>query len=126
MLEDPLPAGLEAVKEDDLYELEKPPQWWYGSKREYRDTRVVQFQSDFTTGRYEYVYLLKAVTPGRFKAMPARLSPMYSPDVAATTGPQEVEVRSPGAAPAPSPSAPAGSNAPAAASDRAARLGGAQ
>lgn len=95
MLEDPLPAGLEAVQDADAYELERPPAWWYGSKREYRDTRVVQFQSDFSAGRYEYVYLLKATTPGRFRAMPARLAPMYAPGVAATTAPQPVEVSSP-------------------------------
>jgi uncharacterized protein YfaS (alpha-2-macroglobulin family) len=94
MLDDPLPAGMEAVQENDLYELERPPEWWYGSKREYRDSRVLQFQSDFSRGRYEYAYLLKAVTPGRFRAMPARLSPMYAPDVAATTAPQPVEIRS--------------------------------
>jgi uncharacterized protein YfaS (alpha-2-macroglobulin family) len=82
------------VQDSDLYELERPPDWWYGSKREYRDSRVVQFQSDFSTGRYEYVYLLKAVIPGRYRAMPARLSPMYAPGVAATTAPQPVEIRS--------------------------------
>jgi uncharacterized protein YfaS (alpha-2-macroglobulin family) len=86
---------MEAVQDADAYELERPPRWWYGSKREYRDTRVVQFQSDFSAGRYEYVYLLKATTPGRFRAMPARLSPMYSPGVAATSAPQLVEVASP-------------------------------
>ncbi len=58
-------------------------------------TRVVQFQSDFSAGRYQYVYLLKATTPGRFRAMPARLAPMYSPGVAATSAPQLVEVASP-------------------------------
>ena len=67
--------------------------WWYGSKREYRDNRVVQFQTDFSRGRYEYIYLLKAVIPGRFRAMPARLAPMYAPGVAATTAPQPVEIR---------------------------------
>jgi hypothetical protein len=95
MLDDPLPAGMEAVQDADAYELERPPRWWYGSKREYRDTRVVQFQSDFSAGRYEYVYLLKATTPGRFRAMPARLAPMYSPGVAATSAPQLVDVASP-------------------------------
>ena len=48
MLEDPLPAGTEAVHDPDLYELERPPDWWYGSQREYRDNRIVQFQSDFS------------------------------------------------------------------------------
>ena len=50
---------------------------------------------------YDYVYLLKAVIPGRYRAMPARLAPMYTPGVAATTAPQPVEIRShEGASPA--------------------------
>jgi uncharacterized protein YfaS (alpha-2-macroglobulin family) len=92
MIEDPLPAGVEAVRDPDIYELERRPTWWYGSKREYRDTRIVQFQNEFSDGRYEYTYLLKVVTPGNFRAMPAQIAPMYVPDVFATTGVQAVEV----------------------------------
>jgi len=92
MLEDPLPAGVEAVRDPDIYELEHRQTWWYGSKREYRDTRIVQFQNEFSDGRYEYTYLLKVVTPGNYRAMPARLAPMYVPDVFATTGVQTVDV----------------------------------
>jgi uncharacterized protein YfaS (alpha-2-macroglobulin family) len=102
MIEDPLPAGVEAVRDPDIYELERRPTWWYGSKREYRDTRVVQFQNEFTDGRYEYTYLLKVVTPGSFRAMPAQVAPMYVPDAFATTGVQAVEVTS-----SPSDTAPA-------------------
>jgi alpha-2-macroglobulin len=94
MIEDPLPAGVEAVRDPDIYDLEHRPTWWYGSKREYRDSRVVQFQNEFSDGRYEYTYLLKVVTPGSFRAMPAQVAPMYVPDVFATTGVQAVEVRS--------------------------------
>jgi uncharacterized protein YfaS (alpha-2-macroglobulin family) len=108
MLEDPLPAGAEAVRDPDLYELEKRPDWWYGSQREYRDNRIVQFQTDFDRGRYEYTYILKIVTPGRFRAMPAQMTAMYVPDAFATTGTQTVEVLSPDpAAAAPSPQAAA-------------------
>jgi hypothetical protein len=108
MLEDPLPAGAEAVRDPDLYELEKRPDWWYGSQREYRDNRIVQFQTDFDRGRYEYTYILKIVTPGRFRAMPAQMTAMYVPDAFATTGAQTVDVVSPDpAATTPSPQAQA-------------------
>jgi uncharacterized protein YfaS (alpha-2-macroglobulin family) len=123
MLEDPLPAGVEAIREEDLYQLEKHETWWYGSQREYRDNRIVQFQSDFSNGRYEYTYLLKVVTPGSFKAMPAQITPMYVPDVFATTSTQSLDVPSgepssnAGAAPAAPPAAapvapPAGASQP--------------
>jgi uncharacterized protein YfaS (alpha-2-macroglobulin family) len=92
LIEDPLPAGVEAIRDPDIYDLEHRPTWWYGSKREYRDSRVVQFQNEFSDGRYEYTYLLKVVTPGSFRAMPAQIAPMYVPDVFATTGVQTVEV----------------------------------
>jgi uncharacterized protein YfaS (alpha-2-macroglobulin family) len=105
MLEDPLPAGAEAIREPELYELEKRQDWWYGSQREYRDNRIVQFQSDFSQGRYEYTYLLKVVTPGSFKAMPAQVTPMYVPGVFATTATQPLEVPSAESA-SPPPTAP--------------------
>lgn len=109
MLEDPLPAGAEAIREPELYPLEKPIPWWYGSQREYRDNRIVQFQSSFSEGRYEYSYLLKVVTPGAFKAMPAQITPMYVPGVFATTGTQQMDVPSvetPAGAPAAAGAAP--------------------
>jgi uncharacterized protein YfaS (alpha-2-macroglobulin family) len=92
VLEDPLPAGMEPVLEPELYELERPVSWWTGSQREYRDARVVQFQESFERGRYEYHYLLKAVTPGTFRAMPAQIAPMYVPGTAASTAAQTVGV----------------------------------
>jgi len=115
MLEDPLPAGAEAVRDPDLYQLERRPDWWYGSQREYRDNRIVQFQTDFDRGRYEYTYILKIVTPGRFRAMPAQMTAMYVPDAFATTGAQTVEVLSPDPAAATPPSQAAGAGAGAAA-----------
>lgn len=114
MLEDPLPAGAEAVRDPDLYALEKRPDWWYGSNREYRDNRIVQFQTDFDRGRYEYTYILKIVTPGTFRAMPAQMTAMYVPDAFATSGTQTVEVLSADpAAPTSSPQAAAAGVAPA-------------
>ncbi|MGE3840686.1 MAG: alpha-2-macroglobulin [Vicinamibacterales bacterium] len=85
VVDDPIPAGTEPVLEPESINLERPTSWWTGSRREYRDDRVVQFQEGFGEGRYEYHYLLKAVTPGRFRARPAQIQPMYVPGISAST-----------------------------------------
>ncbi len=98
MIDDPLPAGMEAVQEPELLRLERNTSWWTGSRREYRDARVVQFQESFERGRYEYHYLLKAVTPGTYRAMPAQIAPMYVPGVSASTTTQSVVITMPDSA----------------------------
>jgi uncharacterized protein YfaS (alpha-2-macroglobulin family) len=85
VIDDPIPAGFEPVLEPEGYDLSPAVSWWSGSRREYRDARIVQFQESFERGRYEYHYLLKAVTPGAFRAMPAQIAPMYVPGVSAST-----------------------------------------
>jgi alpha-2-macroglobulin len=103
MLEDPIPAGTEAIQRSDLYALERRAEtWWWGSQREYRDNRVMIFQESFAAGRYEYAYLLKVITPGVFRASPARISAMYVPDSAASSQALTVTVESAaGAVPSP-------------------------
>jgi Bacterial Alpha-2-macroglobulin MG10 domain len=71
----------------------------------------VQFQTDFDRGRYEYTYILKIVTPGKFRAMPAQMTAMYVPDAFATTGAQTVDVLSPDPAAATPSSQAAGAGA---------------
>jgi uncharacterized protein YfaS (alpha-2-macroglobulin family) len=85
MLEDPIPAGTEPVEKEELYELEQRRSYWQGSQRELRDDRTVFFLDRFTDGRYEVAYLLRVTTRGVFNAMPARISPMYVPDVFASS-----------------------------------------
>ena len=92
MIEDPLPAGVEAVQQTDLVQLETPTRFWDASRREYRDDRIVFFQQSFTEGHYEYLYLLKVTTPGVFRVMPARISAMYVPDSTATSEPLTLTV----------------------------------
>jgi alpha-2-macroglobulin len=92
MVEDPLPAGVEPVQQRDLYTLERRQSFWDGSRREYRDDRVVFFQQAFGDGRYEYVYLLKVTTPGTFRAMPARIAAMYVADASASSDSQTLVV----------------------------------
>ncbi len=97
MIEDPIPAGAESIRQDSMYELEKPREWVWGSAREYRDDRFVLFQEQFTRGRYEFSYLLKVVTPGEFRAMPARISAMYVPESVASSDVQTLTVEAPAA-----------------------------
>ena len=85
MLEDPIPAGTEQVEKEDLYELEQRRAWRFGSERELRDDRTVFFLSNLSDGRAELTYLLKVTTPGVFNAMPAHISPMYVPEVSASS-----------------------------------------
>jgi uncharacterized protein YfaS (alpha-2-macroglobulin family) len=85
MIEDPIAAGTEPVQNDDLYQLEERRRPWWGSRREFRDSRVVFFQERFDAGRYEFTYLLKVIAPGTFRASPARIAAMYVPDGTAST-----------------------------------------
>ncbi len=89
-IEDPLPAGVEAIQDTTAYPLERETanSWWYGSRVEYRDSRTVFFQETFDRGRYEYSYLVKVIAPGQFRAIPAQVSPMYVPGVHASSEPQ--------------------------------------
>ncbi len=96
-LEDPLPAGVEAIQDTSAYPLERAPanSWWYGSRVEYRDSRTVFFQESFENGRYEYSYLVKVIAPGQFRAIPAQISPMYVPGVHASSEPQAFTIAVP-------------------------------
>ena len=97
MLEDPLPAGVEAIQDTTAYPMERTDagRWWYGSRVEYRDSRTVFFQETFEQGRYEYSYLVKVMAPGQFRAIPAQISPMYVPGVVASSEPQAFTVAEP-------------------------------
>jgi uncharacterized protein YfaS (alpha-2-macroglobulin family) len=97
MVEDPLPAGVEAVQDTTAYPMEREDRWrwWWGSQVEYRDNRTVFFQEQFPEGRAEFVYLVKAISSGEFRAVPAQVSPMYVPNVSASSEPQTVTVTVP-------------------------------
>lgn len=96
MLEDPFPAGAEAVEKEELYELERRQPFRFGINRELRDDRAVFFLEDFAAGRYEFSYLLKVTTPGVFGAMPARIAPMYVPDTSASSDTKTLTVSAEG------------------------------
>ena len=97
LIEDPLPAGAETIADDSLYPLEKRRTRPWGGRQEFRDDRAVFFQDGLPGGRVEFWYLLKIVTPGTFRAMPAQVTPMYVPGVSASTTPMMVTVGTPAA-----------------------------
>ncbi|MFP5379154.1 MAG: hypothetical protein ACLGHP_05295 [Vicinamibacteria bacterium] len=92
VIEDPLPAGVEAIQDDTAYPLEQPGARWWGSRVEYRDQQTVFFQEAFTEGRYEYQYLVRVISSGEFRARPAQIAPMYVPDITASSAPLELRV----------------------------------
>ena len=95
LIEDMLPAGTETIGDDDLYPLEKRrPRPWEG-RRELGDDRAVFFQDGLPNGRVDFWYLVKVVTPGVFRAMPAQVTPMYVPGVSASTTVETVTVSTP-------------------------------
>ncbi|NIS81796.1 MAG: hypothetical protein GTO14_16665 [Anaerolineales bacterium] len=94
-IEDPLPAGVEAVDQslktsrqasapsrydwDDLFLHGWG--WWYFDHVELRDEKVVLSASYLPAGVYEYTYLLRATTPGTFRVIPPTAYEFYFPEV---------------------------------------------
>ncbi|HET9697532.1 MAG TPA: hypothetical protein VFP40_11745, partial [Terriglobales bacterium] len=95
MVEDPIPAGTEFIEKDNLYDLTEKPNWWnsWYTRREFHDDRATFFQTYFSRGAMEYVYLLKVVNPGVYRVSPAKVEPMYQPNYFATSDPLTLEVK---------------------------------
>jgi alpha-2-macroglobulin len=111
ILDDPLPAGLEAVdlslrtvtpfSADPFGARDEEDQpdgygWFYGSwdsgmwsvfdHKEIRDDRVVYFARVLWKGSYTATYLARATTAGRFTSAPAHAEEMYNPAVHGRSG----------------------------------------
>ena len=93
-LVDPLPAGLESVNpalavsgstpQDPDSTISRYGWWWWGTWYEHqnlRDERAEAFTSLLWDGVYQYSYIARATTPGRFVVPPAKAEEMYSPEV---------------------------------------------
>ena len=93
VVEDPLPAGFEAVNpsfltesEEELRKLDKinegNERWWEGFRHvEMRDDRVLLFADSLTAGLHTHRYLARALTFGTFEAPGTKVEEMYSPEV---------------------------------------------
>ncbi|MDW8327241.1 MAG: Ig-like domain-containing protein [Anaerolineales bacterium] len=95
VLEDPIPAGTEPVDTSLLTTsvVGQPPEldprdpfyygwgWWWFSKTEIRDEKVVLFADYLPRGTYEYTYTLHASRPGEYQVLPTWARENYFPEV---------------------------------------------
>jgi len=118
VIDDPVPAGLEAVNTDfattgsvDLSAFEdkdrsssdgysrgsRSPRWdWWDTsrwfRRELRDDRTLFFVDHMSAGVHRYRYLARATTIGRFVMPPTKAELMYQPEVFGRNGASMVVV----------------------------------
>ena len=102
VVEDPLPAGCEAVdlglkttsvvgeapsieslsaSEEDVWYRRYGWGWWWFSHTEIRDEKVALFATYLPRGTYEYSYVMRASLPGEFNVIPTTAYEMYFPEV---------------------------------------------
>jgi uncharacterized protein YfaS (alpha-2-macroglobulin family) len=110
VLDDPLPAGLEALDYDldttskaarDAAAKEADPKMaWLGttfrsapSHREVRDDRVVTYFDKIEPGMYRVSYLARATSIGGFVVPPTRIEAMYAPEIYGRTAATTLTVR---------------------------------
>lgn len=113
-LVDPLPAGLEILN-PELAATEAIPDdkkqtplitggslsygswfWWYRAHwfehENFRDERAEAFTSLLWEGVYNYSYVTRATTPGKFVVPPAKAEEMYHPETFGRTGTDSVTI----------------------------------
>ncbi|MBC8161607.1 MAG: alpha-2-macroglobulin, partial [Roseiflexaceae bacterium] len=100
MVEDPLPAGFEAIdpalatsslldgRGNGLQEVDAagqgrllPPWYSWASRTELRDQKVALFAERLAKGAYVFSYTMRATLPGEYQAIPTTASEMYFPEV---------------------------------------------
>ncbi|MFP4322783.1 MAG: alpha-2-macroglobulin family protein, partial [Anaerolineales bacterium] len=95
VLEDPLPAGAEAVDTSLLtasreiagpqLQRQSDPRfywwWWIWDTTEIRDESVNLYAERLPAGTYVYSYQMRASVPGRFQTMPSHAYNFYFPEV---------------------------------------------
>ncbi len=81
VIEDPLPAGLEAVNESlRTTSVREGKVLSYWSHPELRDDKAAFFAYWMWPGQHTYTYLARAATPGTFRVLPTYVYPMYNPE----------------------------------------------
>jgi len=94
VIDDPLPAGMEAVDQSLLTDTAVPSVytaqdynergwgWWYFSHVELRDNKVTLSTDYLPAGTYVYTYIARASSAGTFNVIPPTAFEFYFPDVA--------------------------------------------
>ena len=100
MLEDPIPAGCEVIKDDWAYTIDEEKdysgwdyyywRWWYADK-DIRDNRVTFFATYLWGDTYEFSYIIRAQIPGTYNVIPATGMLMYYPEVRGSS--EEISIR---------------------------------
>jgi uncharacterized protein YfaS (alpha-2-macroglobulin family) len=91
VVEDPLPAGLEAIdpslatssswiSQQKRYETGGLTRSSYNN-RELRDDRVLHFIDELPPGKHRFVYLARVAVPGKYTWPPTRAEQMYVPEI---------------------------------------------
>ncbi|HVM85740.1 MAG TPA: alpha-2-macroglobulin family protein, partial [Candidatus Binatia bacterium] len=100
MVVDLLPAGLE-IENERLNNTRRTgdfawlPELTEGNYSEYRDDRYIaafDTSPDANNGGFTFAYILRAVTPGQYKAPAIEVEDMYKPDIRARGATGEVTV----------------------------------
>ena len=87
IFEDMKPAGFEPVQLRSGYTNNG-----LGAYMELRDNRVAFFVSRLARGRHSVAYRMRAETPGRFSALPARGYAMYAPELRGNSDEMKIRV----------------------------------
>ncbi len=97
LIEDPLPSGAEVVPRDDLYQVKGAPPWWRAAwaRRQARDTKMAFLESWLPKAGAEFMYLFRVTTAGTIQASPARVEPMYQPEIFSSSAAGKFEVKRP-------------------------------
>ena len=107
VVDDPLPAGLEAVNtslQTESTELaqalssiqseERSYRWWGSfNHHEMKDDRVLVFADELDTGVHTFTYLARATTFGKFMMPSTHTEMMYEPEVFGQTAGGQVEIK---------------------------------
>lgn len=88
VFEDMKAAGFEAVEVRSGYTDNG-----LGAYMELRDERVAFFVRQLPMGRHSITYRLRAEIPGRFSALPARVSAMYAPELRGNSDEAKLVIR---------------------------------
>jgi len=105
VMDDPLPAGLEAVnpnfviesreQQQRLAELSDQRQWWWRGFNhiEMHDNRVLLFADSLRSGIHTHRYLARALTFGTFQTPGTKIEEMYAPEVFGRSGEMVIQIQ---------------------------------